>query len=47
MAPRERRTVSLTFKAQVAIAFVRRDKMVTDRGEKFDVHPGQIAAWKV
>lgn len=41
MAYRQRRTHSVTFKAQVAVAAIRGDKTVGELAEKFEVHRTQ------
>lgn len=43
---RTRRNHGPTFKAQVALAVVKGDKMVAELAEQFQVHPTQIADWK-
>ena len=47
MTRRKRRNHSPEFKAKVAIAAVRGDKMLAELAQQFDVHPNQITDWKV
>lgn len=43
---RTRRNHGGTFKAQVALAAVKEDKMVAELAEHFQIHPTQITEWK-
>jgi transposase len=43
---RTRRNHGATFKAQVALAAIKGDKMVAELAEQFGVHPTQITDWK-
>jgi len=47
MSKRPRRNHSAAFKAKVALAAVKGDKMLSELASQFDVHPGQITQWKV
>jgi transposase-like protein len=47
MARRKRRNHSPTFKGQVAIAALKGDKTLAELAQQFDVHPNQIADWKM
>jgi len=46
MTRRSRRNHSPEFKAKVALAAVRGDKILTELAEQFGVHATQIAQWK-
>ena len=46
MNRRPRRNRGLAFKAKVAFAAVKGDRMIAQLAEHFDVHPNQVAAWK-
>ena len=43
---RKRRSFSGTFKAKVALAACRGDKTTAQLAAEYEVHVGQIAAWK-
>lgn len=45
MSTRPRRNHSPAFKAKVALAAIRGEKM-SDLAEQFDVHPRQISTWR-
>jgi transposase-like protein len=47
MTRRKRRNHSPTFKGQVAIAALKGDKTLAELAHQFDVHPNQIADWKM
>ncbi len=47
MTRRKRRNHSPTFKGQVAIAALKGDKTLAELAQQFDVHPNQIADWKM
>src|ERR1700709_2272492 len=46
MSRRPRRNHTPAFKAKVALAAVKGDRMLAQLAEHFDVHPNQITAWK-
>ena len=46
MTKRTRRTHSATFKANVALAAVRGERILAKLAQQFDVHPNQFAEWK-
>jgi len=43
---RTRRNQGAAFKAQVALAVCKGDKMLAELAEHFGVHPTQITEWK-
>ncbi len=43
---KERRKYSPTFKAKVALEAVKGEKTVAQLAVRYEVHPGQIQAWK-
>jgi transposase len=43
---RKRRVFGAAFKAKVALAAVRGDKTTAQLASEFEVHAGQVAAWK-
>ena len=46
MSKRPRRNHSPAFKAKVALAAVKGEKMLAELAQQFDVHPNQITQWK-
>lgn len=43
---RPRRNHTAAFKAKVALAALKGDRMLAELAEKYDVHPNQITQWK-
>lgn len=46
MSKRTRRNHAPEFKAKVALAAVRNEDTLAAQAKRFDVHPGQVTAWK-
>jgi transposase len=46
MSRRPRRNHTPAFKAKVALAAIKGDRMLADLAQQFDVHPNQITQWK-
>jgi transposase len=46
MTKRTRRNHSGSFKAKVAVAALRGDKMLTEIAEQYQIHPIQVTEWK-
>ena len=46
MSKRSRRNHAPEFKAKVALAAVRNEDTLAALAKRFDVHPGQVTAWK-
>jgi transposase-like protein len=46
MARRTRRTHAPAFKAKMALAAIKGEKMLAELAQQHDVHPNQITAWK-
>jgi transposase len=46
MTKRSRRTHSPAFKAKVALAAIKGEKMLAELAQQFDVNPNQITTWK-
>jgi transposase len=46
MKKRARRNHTPAFKAKVALAALRNDRMIAQLAEQFDEHPNQITSWK-
>jgi transposase len=45
MTKRSRRNHTPAFKAKVALAATKRDRMLAELAQQFDVHPNQIGQW--
>ena len=43
---RKRRNQSASFKAKVAVAAVRGEKILAEPAQQYDVHPDQIQDWR-
>ena len=46
MSRRPRRNHTPAFKAKVALAAIKGDRLLADLAQQFDVHPNQITQWK-
>lgn len=46
MTKRPRRNHSPEFKAKVALAAIRGERILIELSQQFDVHPNQIKQWK-
>ncbi len=44
--PRKRRSFGATFKAKVALAACRGDQTTAQLAAEYEVHAGQVTAWK-
>jgi len=47
MTKKTRRNHSPAFKAKVALSAIKGEKTLSELAEQFDVHPNQIASWRL